>query len=389
MLSTPRATVFLVFVAFGAVVGSHVGALPVIVKAAQVDPEFFGRTQSFAMLAALCAMLIGGRVSRHFNHRHVMHVAIPACLAALIYGLSVATPSAYLISNLFIATALSFLDLNMNAEGSEIEQELKRPVFNSYHAGVSLGFAATAIVASYLSVKVSVMAPGIVAAVLLVWAFIEVWRNIPNRVPHVDGDDGSKVGLPKLKLTLIGLTIGLSNAAEISAMLWAGQLLAELKPELLAYSGLGAAFFGLCGGLMRLAGDYLRTRFGDVRVVASGLVMATLGFVGVGLAPGFALSVLAFACVGGGLGFVFPYLFQLAGQQVPERRAAAMGFAAGVSGGPRFVIPWLFGLVATWYPITAVFALAALLTIATLAMILFVLSENEKGTSVSTDAPVI
>jgi MFS family permease len=388
MLSTPRATIFLVFVAFGTVVGSHVGSLPVIVKAAQVDSEFFGRTQSFAMLAALFAMLVGGRVSRRLNHRQVMLAAIPACLVALIYGLSVATPAAYLISNLFIATALSFLDLNMNAEGSEVEQELKKPVFNSYHAGVSLGFAVTAIVASYLSVKISVMAPGLVAAFLLVWAFIEVSRNIPSRVPHVDSDGGSSAGLPKLKLSLIGLTIGLSNAAEISAMLWAGQLLAELKPELLAYSGLGAAFFGLCSGLMRFAGDFLRSRFGDVRVVASGLVMATLGFVGVGLAPGFALSVLAFAAVGGGLGFVFPYLFQLAAQQAPERRAAAMGFAAGISGGPRFVIPWLFGLVATWYPITAVFALAALLTIATLAMILFVLAENKEGTSLSTGAPI-
>jgi MFS family permease len=385
MLSSARATVILVFVAFGAIVGSHVGALPVIVKSAGVDPEFFGRTQSFAMVAALVAMMIGGFISRRYNHRLVMLVALPICLAALVYGLMVGSPSTYLISNLFLASSLSFLDLNMNAEGSEIEAEIKRPVFNTYHAGVSLGMATAAIVSSYLSVKVSVMVPAVVATFLVLWAFVEVWRNIPDRVPHVQLEAGSRAGLPKLRLTMIGLTIGFSNAAEITAMLWAGQLLAELKPELLAYSGLGAAFFGLCGGAMRLWGDHLRQRFGDLWVVASGLILSTLGFAVIGLQPGFAIAVLAFAAVGGGLGFVFPYLFALAGKQAVEQRAAAMGYAAAISGGPRFIIPWLLGIAATWYSISTVFALAAVLTLATLLMIVFVLGQ--KRAPAPADAP--
>jgi MFS family permease len=385
MLSSQRSTVILVFVAFGAVVGSHVGALPVIVKTAGVDSEFFGRTQSFAMLAALLAMLAGGAFSRYYSHRVVMLAALPICLASLIYGLAVDSPSTYLLSNLLLASSLSFLDLNMNAEGSEIEEEIKRPVFNTYHAGVSLSFAASAIASSYLSVKISVMVPALIATLVILWAFVEVWRNISDRIPHKKPDTQSKAGLPKLGLTLIGLTIGFSNAAEITAMMWAGQLLAELKPELLAYSGLGAAFFGICGGAMRLWGDHLRSRFGDLRVVTSGLVMATLGFGVIGLQPGFTIAVIAFAAVGGGLGFVFPYLFALAGKQAPQQRAAAMGYSAAISGGPRFVIPWLLGIAATWYSISTVFALAAILTFATLLMIAFVL--NQKRAPAPADAP--
>lgn len=386
MLSSSRATVILVFIAFGSVVGSHVGALPVIVKAASVDPEFFGRTQSFAMLAALLAMMAGGAISHFYSHRLVMLTALPVCLAGLVYGLAAWSPATYFISNLCLATCLSFLDLNMNAEGSEIEEELKRPVFNTYHAGVSLGFAVAAIISSILSVKVSVLLPALVSTVFIVWAFIEVWRNIPSRISKVETAAPQKSSLPKLRLTWIGLTIGLSNAAEITAMIWAGQLLASLKPELLAYSGLGAAFFGLCGGGMRLWGDYLRQRFGDLRVVASGLAMAALGFFVIGLQPGFAIAVIAFAAVGGGLGFVFPYLFALAGRQAPEQRAAAMGYASAVSGGPRFVIPWLLGLVATWYSISTVFALAGLLTLATLLMVLFVLEQRRAPAAA--DAPL-
>ncbi len=386
MLASPRATVILVFVAFGTVVGSHVGALPVIVKSAGVDPEFFGRTQSFAMLAALFAMMAGGMLSRHYSHRVVMLTALPICLAGLVYALAVGSPSTYLLSNLILASSLSFLDLNMNAEGSEIEEEIKRPVFNTYHAGVSLGFAASAIASSYLSVNVSVMVPAIVATVLVLWAIYEVWRNIPDRVSHNKTEAPSKTGLPRLQLSLIGLTIGFSNAAEITAMMWAGQLLAELKPELLAYSGLGAAFFGLCGGAMRLWGDQLRQRFGDLRVVTTGLAVATVGFAVIGLQPSFAIAVVAFAAVGGGLGFVFPYLFALAGKQAVDQRAAAMGFASAISGGPRFVMPWLLGIAATWYSISTVFALSAVLTLATLLMIVFVLEQKRAPTPV--DAPL-
>jgi MFS family permease len=385
MLSSPRATVILVFLAFGMIVGSHVGALPVIVKAANVDPEFLGRTQSFAMVAALFAMMIGGAISRHFSHRTVMLIALPLCLAALIYGLVVGSPLAFLISNLYLAASLSFLDLNMNAEGSEIEEEIKRPVFNTYHAVVSLGFAAAALISSYVSVKLSVLLPALVAAVFVLWAFVEIWRNIPARPPHAKLAEDKAVALPKLRLLLIGLTIGLSNAAEITAMIWSGQLLAELKPELLAYSGLGATFFGLCSGVMRFWGDELRSRFGDLPVVASGLGVATVGFAVIGLKPGFGLAVIAFAGVGGGLGFVFPYLFALAGKQAPQQRAAAMGFAAAISGGPRFVMPWILGLIATWYSISTVFAVTAGLALATLLMIVFVLEQKRAPTVV--DAP--
>jgi MFS family permease len=385
MLSSPRATVILVFLAFGMIVGSHVGALPVIVKAANVDPEFLGRTQSFAMVAALFAMMIGGAISRHFSHRTVMLIALPLCLAALVYGLVVASPLAFLISNLYLAASLSFLDLNMNAEGSEIEEEIKRPVFNTYHAVVSLGFAAAALISSYVSVKLSVLLPALVAAVFVLWAFVEVWRNIPVRPLHLKQAKDKAVALPKLRLLLIGLTIGLSNAAEITAMIWSGQLLAELKPELLAYSGLGATFFGLCSAAMRFWGDPLRSRFGDLPVVASGLGVATVGFAVIGLKPGFGLAVIAFAGVGGGLGFVFPYLFALAGKQAPQQRAAAMGFAAAISGGPRFVMPWILGLIATWYSISTVFAVTAGLALATLLMIVFVLEQKRAPTVV--DAP--
>ncbi len=383
----------LTFAAFGAVVGSHIGALPVILKASSVNPEFFGRTQAFAMISALIAVSVAGVLSRHFTHRSVMLVTLPAVLLALIYALQVKTPASYLVSNLMLAWTLSFVDLNMNAEGSDIEQEVKRPIFTSFHALLSMAVAAAAIFSSIMSVNVAVWTPAAFAAVLIVWALVLVYRNVPHRQPHVDIEGETSAPLPRASLTLIGLTIGLSNSCEIAAMLWAGQLLAELAPQLLAYSGLGVAFFGLTSGIMRLVGDKLRNYFSDTAIVVSSLAIATGGFGILGLKPGFAISVFAFAAVGSGLGFVFPYLYALAGRQSPQRRAAAMAYSSTVSGGPRFVFPWLLGLLATWYGISAVFVVCSGLAFASLLMIALVLANfsavarHAKGAPACTDAP--
>ncbi len=366
----------LTFAAFGAVVGSHIGALPVILKTSGVNPEFFGRTQAFAMLAALLAMGTAGYISRQFSHRMVMLVSIPVILGVLIYALLVASPGTYLISNLILAVSLSFLDLNMNAEGSDIEQEQQRPIFTSFHAALSIIVAVAAIFSSYMSVNYAVWIPAFLAAVFLMWAFVLVYRFVPHRVPHAVDADAS-VPFPRGRLALIGLAIGLSNSCEIAAMLWAGQLLAELAPALAAYSGLGLAFFGLCGGVMRLFSDTLRKHFDDFSIVIVSLIVATAGFAILGLRPGFGLSVAAFAAVGVGLGFSFPFLFAFAGRQAPLRRAAAMSFAGTVSGGPRFVFPWILGLLATWYGISAVFLFCTGLAFATLAMIVLVLRRME------------
>jgi hypothetical protein len=212
------------------------------------------------------------------NHRVMMLLALPVCFLALIGSLTTQTPFTYVIAFVTFGGLLSFLDLNMNAEGAAIEEEMKRPIFTMFHAAVSLGMAAMSLVSGYLSVSYGPLTSAIAAGLVVAWAMWEVWLLVPARALHHAEEGGSPVPLPLSKLFLVGMTIGFSNACEIAAMLWAGQLLAQLKPDLIAYSGLGAAFFGGCGGVMRIFGDRLRTRFGEVPFMATALAVATAGF---------------------------------------------------------------------------------------------------------------
>ena len=86
---------------------------------------------------------------------------------------------------------------------------------------------------------------------------------------------------------------------------------------------------------------------------------AVFGFAILGFAPGFWLSVLAFAGVGFGLAVTFPCLFALAGKLAPANRAAAMSYVAAVGGAPRVILPWVMGWLASQYSLGAVFAACA------------------------------
>jgi MFS family permease len=109
------------------------------------------------------------------------------------------------------------------------------------------------------------------------------------------------------------------------------------------------------------------------------LAAATTGFAILGLSPGFALSVLAFAAVGAGLAPIFPGLYSMAGRLAPRRRAAAMGFVSAVSSGPRFVTPLVLGWLAVSYGLHTVFAVAAVMALFSLLLIGFVLARFSRG----------
>jgi MFS family permease len=362
----------LTFAAFGCIVGTHVGSLPVLVQQAGVSPWHFGLAGSLGMLANILSLSAGGIVNRFAGHRTVLLIALPASAVALLYAMTVTSVAAFLLSFLLLSAALGTIDLFMNAEASIVEEERKIASFNTYHGAVMLMLAPSALIGSIVSVKLApwVGAVGAIAPLALAW--FAVFRHTEARGPH--GHEAAKTvaPLPFRLLALVGLAAGFNVTCEVAAIQWSGQLLAATAPELAAISGLGLAFYGTCVGTMRLLGDRVRTRYGDLKIMAAGLTVAILGFLVLGSAPGFWISVFAFAAVGFGLAVIFPSLFSFIGKLSPGNRASAMSFASLVSGLPRITLPWLLGMIAAAQGINAVFGALALVAVAALLVILAV-----------------
>jgi MFS family permease len=381
MTISKRGTILLTFAAFGAFIGTNVGAFPTILKHAGVSSELFGLVGAVGMLSNILLMALGGVINRYFDHRTVLLWMVPVAFISVLVAQLAYSPLSFVLSAIFISMSLGTMDLFMNAEGATVEQEYANSIFSAYHGSASLMMGLFAIISSIVSVWIAPWFVTLFTIIPVAIAYAAIWKNIPHHpvVLH-DVERGSKV-LPYRLLTFIGLAAGFGVTSEVACVQWAGQLLNSVAPSLAAYSGLGLAFYGLCSGVMRLFSDRLRGAYGDRLVMMVCLSIGIFGFVILSFAPGFAISVFAFAAVGIGLSVVFPCLFALAAQLVPDRKAAAMGYFAMVGGTPRILLPWIFGWVAQNYGLSSVFVVTAMVSTTALTIIVLTFSKAEAALS--------
>jgi MFS family permease len=372
-----RGTILLTFAAFGAMIGTNVGAFPVIIKNSELSLWLFGLIGTIGMLSNIVLMALGGFINRYADHRTVLLWILPISFVALLFAQLSFSPLSFAISAIVISMCFGTMDLFMNAEGAAIEQLHEKTIFSAYHGSASLMMAVFAIISSMVSVW---MAPWFVCLFTLVpmaLAFAAVYKNIPHRpLVHHSEARGSKP-LPYRLLTFVGLAAGFGVTSEVTCVQWAGQLLSSVAPSLAAYSGLGLAFYGLCSGVMRMFSDRLRFKFGDSLVMITCLSIGILGFVVLSFTPNFGIAVIAFAAVGIGLSVVFPCLFAFAAKLAPESKAAAMSYFIMVGGTPRVVLPWVMGSVAQGYGLNAVFVVTAIVSTTALLIIIATFSKAE------------
>lgn len=359
MKITPRLAITLTFIAFGMVFGGQVGAFPPLKLQAGVDDFDFGVLSMFAAVATIVAMSLGGYINRRFDHRSMLLVILPASFVGLTLSLTAHSFWAMAITWVALNFCGGTMDLFMNAEAGIVEQNLKTPVYSSFHAAVLYAMGGAGFMSAYIAEHFGIMY-SIVPAVPFVGAAIyAVYKAIPRQATQSHKTRKSNIALPIKILVLIGTVLGLDVAAELTCIQWSGQLLDHMRPDLAAYSGLGVGFYGLCTGTTRLFGDGLRSRFGDIPLVIVSLIVGLIGFIILSLQPSFAFSVGAFAITGFGLGLIFPCMFSLAGHLVPEARAAALGLASMISGPPRILLPLLLGWIAQTHGLSSIYIAAA------------------------------
>ncbi len=365
---TPRLAVTLVFAAFGVIGGIWAGSVPAIVRRVGVGELELGVLFTLLMASNVTAMTLGGWLSRLVSNRSIMMATVP-CMA--LSAVLVHASSSRLI---FIPALLGFglsqgmTDLAMNAEGSAVESDVGRPMLTGMHGTLSLCIGVCALLGSLIAAAFTPMGSAPILMVAGLFGTLAVWRATPDRRPLA----GSAVAPAKSwvygPLVLLGLAVGFENSGEIAGFLWSAKLLDEAAPSLAAIAGIGPAFFAGCAAIARLNGDRIRSIFGDRNVVIGSLIIAAIGFVGVGVTNSFATRVLSFAIVGLGTACVIPCLFAIAARSDPNARAARLGFVSMIAGGPRIISPMIFGWVWQHSSAGEAFGLCSVLMIVALAM---------------------
>lgn len=373
-LTTPRTAITLVFAAFGVSAGAVAGAVAFITKNLGVNNYDLGIGFMVASIAGVMVMAMGGRIGNRVSNRAAMLVALPLVAAVTILLLTAPSQPVYFACMIAHGGVMGLCDVFMNAEASAVEHDLKKPIFTAFHGAASIAIAAGAIFSSYLSVSYGPWSMGLVSAACLALAMFAVATSVPARRLELAKSAPIAELIRNVPLLLMGLITGISITMEVSAMFWSAKLLDEQAPELARIAGLGAAFYGVCSALVRMNGDRLRAKFGEIPLMFASLSIAILGLAGLGFSYSFAANVAAFALVGVGLAMTCPCLFNMAASEVPHNRAGGIGFVSLIAGAPRILGPYVFGWIASLYSTGIAFSFGSVLLLLALGLLLLLKS---------------
>jgi MFS family permease len=320
--------VAVVFCVHGAVTGSFATRVPWIQDHAAVSPGQLGAALAFPAIGAAMAMPLAGWLSHRFGSRRALRGLL------VLWTLSLVLPSfapglLTLCAALFVFGATAGMaDVVMNALGVEVENRLHRSIMSGLHgmwsAGALLGSAGGTL-AAHLGTGAQ-LHHALAAAILTVIGFLAC-RWVLDLRPEREEEPPPRFALPPRSALVIGAVGFCAVFAEGASLDWSAVYLRNGLDTSAALAAASTTGFALTMAVARFAGDKVVDRFGPVRTVRAGGLLATAGGLLVALAPHPAVAIAGFALMGPGISVVVPLAFAAAGRSGPRPSQAIAGVA--------------------------------------------------------------
>ncbi|MFE3517360.1 MFS transporter [Streptomyces sp. NPDC059166] len=341
-----RYAVAAVFTVHGAVTGSFATRVPWIQDHASVSAGQLGLALAFPAVGASLAMPLASRISHRFGARTALRGLLALWTLALVLP-ALAPNLVTLCAALFVYGASAGMsDVAMNALGIEVENRLDKSIMSGLHGMWSVGAligSAAGTVAAHIGTDAR-LHHTVMALVLTVLGMIAC-RGVLDLRSAPDAEPPPRFALPPRSALIIGAVGFCAVFAEGASLDWSA---VYLKDVLDGSAGLAAASttaFALTMAVARIAGDRVVDRFGAVRTVRTGGLLATAGGLLVVLAPVPAVAMCGFGLLGLGVAVVVPLAFAAAGRSGPNPSQAIAGVAT-VTYTCGLVAPSLIGSLA-------------------------------------------
>ncbi|MER5755753.1 MFS transporter [Streptomyces sp. NPDC002088] len=356
-----RYAVAAVFAVHGAVTGSFATRVPWIQDHASLSTGQLGFALAFTAFGASCSMPLAGWISHRFGSRTALRGLISLWTLSLI--LPSLAPNLYtLCLAMFVyGASAGMADVAMNALGVEVERLLDKSIMSGLHGmwstGALIGSAAGTLAAHLGSDARLHFA---LAAVALTLLGVLACRWVLDLQPAEDEEPPPRFALPPRSALLIGAVGFCAVFAEGASLDWSA---VYLRDRLEASAGLAAASttgFMLTMAVARIVGDAAVNRFGAVRTVRAGGVLAALGGLLVVVAGHPAVAMGGFALMGLGIAVVVPLCFAAAGRSGPNPSQAIAGVAT-ITYTSGLIAPSLIGGVAQATSLMVSFCLVTML----------------------------
>ncbi|MFI9594186.1 MFS transporter [Nonomuraea sp. NPDC052265] len=312
-----------------------------------------------------------GTFAARYGSKLLLRVAQPVvALAVVLTGLAPSVPLAVPALLLF-GLAVGAVDAGMNMQGVAVERRYGTAVLNGFHSVWSVLSLAGALWAVFaadrVSLAVTMAIPMVLALAGSLYAGPKLCTIAEEKVENVvEAATGKFPWRPIIPLCLaMGfLYIGDAAVSNFATVFMGKALLAQDSVAKLAYSVYQGATLAV-----RLGGDVAVRRYGPAAIVRLGGALATLGFLGVVVAPSQPLAIVAFGLTGLGLSVVAPQSFSAAGKLDPAGTGVAIarvnlfnyvGFIVGAAliGGIADAVDWRVAFVAPLLLAGVIIALA-------------------------------
>ncbi|MFG2891457.1 MFS transporter [Streptomyces sp. NPDC048248] len=360
-LRRARWSVAAVFCIHGAVTGNFATRIPWIQEHTGISPGQLGLALAFPAIGASLAMPLAGRISHRFGARTALRGLLALWTLALI--LPALSPGLYVLCPVLLlygATA-GMSDVAMNALGVETENRLDRPIMSGLHGMWSVGAllgSAAGTVAAHAGTDARLHLGG--AALVLTALGALACQGVLDLRSSPEEHPPPRFALPPRSALVIGAVGFCAVFAEGASLDWSA---VYLRDALGTDAGLAAASttaFACTMAAARLAGDRVVARFGAVRTVRVGGVLATAGGLLIVAARHPAMAMGGFALMGLGIAVVVPLAFAAAGRSGPAPSQAIAGVAT-ITYASGLIAPSAIGGIAQATSLTASFALVTLL----------------------------
>lgn len=327
-LKRARISVAAVFCAHGAVAGSFATRVPWIQEHADVSAGMLGVALAFPAIGASVAMPLASRISHRFGTRPALRGLLALWTLALILP-SLAPNLLTLCVALFVYGATSGMsDVVMNAVGVETETRMRKSIMSGLHGMWSVGAligSAAGTVAAHLGSDARLHHA--LAAAALTGLGLVACQGVLDVQAEPEEEAPPRFSLPPKSALLIGAVGFCAVFAEGASLDWSAVYLRDVLDTSAGVAAASTTGFTLTMAIARLAGDAVVDRFGAVRTVRAGGVLAVLGGLLVVLASHPVMAMGGFALLGLGIAVVVPLAFAAAGRSGPNPSQAIAGVA--------------------------------------------------------------
>lgn len=323
-----RVAVATVFAVHGAVTGSFATRVPWIQDHAGVSAGQLGLALAFPAIGASITMPLAGRISHRFGARTALRGLLALWTLALILP-ALAPNLLTLCAVLFVYGATAGMsDVAMNALGVEVENRLDKSIMSGLHGMWSVGAligSAAGTVAAHIGADARLHHT--LAALVLTALGLLACRGVLDLRSEPDEEPPPRFTLPPRSALIIGAVGFCAVFAEGASLDWSAVYLRDILGSSDGVAAASTTAFALTMAVARLAGDRIVDRFGAVRTVRAGGVLATTGGLLVVFSPAPAAAMCGFGLLGLGVAVVVPLAFAAAGRSGPNPSQAIAGVA--------------------------------------------------------------